>query len=240
MSIKTSNNRFSNPLKDANHALELSDALPEFLEEQEKIEDDMNNLFLAAPSSSLSLSPATDDYAPRSKAEKSTRSSTETNSKNNSKNVAVNTSTNVNKASRTLRNTPVKNEEVEDEYAIDPETGVRYKKLFSLDPDYTKEFSRSKGKTIMPWKAVPDVEDFDVNDLNSAADLFMGHMRVAPSKEEIEELRRRYTEQQRQKDKAYSELAEELSKDDPTEEDLEEELNKATSKVERKILRKKK
>jgi len=99
-------------------------------------------------------------------------------------------------------------------YAIDPATGVKYKKLPTADSGLVKEFKKSKGKMditlSMLRDSVPEA-DFDLNDLNGAADDFLGHLRVAPDKEEIARLREERKERMRQQNKQYEENEEKLN-----------------------------
>jgi hypothetical protein len=59
---------------------------------------------------------------------------------------------------------------------IDPKTGVKYQVI---------------PKTVMDTEGRPisQIEDFNVDDLNSEADRFLGHLRIAPTPEELAQLR---------------------------------------------------
>lgn len=61
-------------------------------------------------------------------------------------------------------------------YAVDEETGITYRKLPKSEYD-------SNGNPVL------QIQDFDADDLNAEAESFLGHLRVAPSKEEILQLR---------------------------------------------------
>lgn len=107
------------------------------------------------------------------------------------------------------------NKTVPEGYAIDPATGVKYKKLPTADSGLVKEFKKSKGKMditlSMLRDSVPEA-DFDLNDLNGAADDFLGHLRVAPDKDEINRLREERKNRMREQNQRYKENEEILNK----------------------------
>jgi len=79
------------------------------------------------------------------------------------------------------------------EYAVDPKTGKRYKKLPGAPSEAIKahEANKKSGLTLdQARKMIPVDEDFDIDDLTSTAELFMSHLRVPPNKEEIAELKK--------------------------------------------------
>lgn len=80
---------------------------------------------------------------------------------------------------------------IDDKYAIDKETGIKYEKLPGSSPEAIKEFQhRGKSLGIEQLRQYTEVvNDFDDLDLNSVAERFLAHLRVAPSKEEIEQMR---------------------------------------------------
>ena len=110
---------------------------------------------------------------------------------------------------------------VEGEYGVDKKTGLKFKRLPGM-PKEAIDASRKKkfqGITQEQLRSmVPDAEDFDLQRLNEAADLFLPHLRVAPSKEEIEELRKERKMQDEARQKAYAEemaqLEEEMGSND--------------------------
>jgi hypothetical protein len=65
----------------------------------------------------------------------------------------------------------------DDEFAIDPNTGVRYRKMPKSEYD-------AEGKPVLQVRMDPD-------DLNKYADEFLGHLRVPMNKKQQEALRKR-------------------------------------------------
>lgn len=68
----------------------------------------------------------------------------------------------------------------ENGYATDPKTGVKYKPLPKT------EWTEGGYSVIHVHEDMPDA----LNDLNAAADVFLSHLRIAPSKEEMDRLRK--------------------------------------------------
>lgn len=69
----------------------------------------------------------------------------------------------------------------EDGLKVDPRTGVRYRPLPKSEYD-------AEGIPVL------QVEDFDADNLNGEADVFLAHLRVGTSKEQKEEARRKRVE----------------------------------------------
>lgn len=69
----------------------------------------------------------------------------------------------------------------EDGFKVDPRTGVKYRPLPKSEYD-------AEGIPIL------QIEDFDADNLNSEADVFLAHLRVGVSKEQKEEARRKRAE----------------------------------------------
>lgn len=82
-------------------------------------------------------------------------------------------------------------------WRTDPKTGKRYKVIGGISKDFLKS-AKKKGKTDMSleelMKYTADDPDFDGDDLNSAAETFMAHLRVPPNKAEQEQLRKERAE----------------------------------------------
>lgn len=76
-----------------------------------------------------------------------------------------------------------------DEYAIDPVTGVKYKKLPAASKDVIRADKKSGGLGIEQLRNMIPEADFDLNDLDGAANSFLAHLRVPPDKEEMKRLR---------------------------------------------------
>lgn len=86
---------------------------------------------------------------------------------------------------RTTSNKIVKDKDGR-EWAIDQKTGKKYRLLPAASEEMLKA-SKSNGGFLSKEQLErmhKTVDDFDVNDLNSAAELFMGHLRVPMSDEE--------------------------------------------------------
>lgn len=80
----------------------------------------------------------------------------------------------------------------DDGWRIDKKTGKRYKLLAAATPEMIKanKSNHNSGLGIdEARKLIPLDKDFDVDDLDSAADIFMSHLRVPPSKDELRQAR---------------------------------------------------
>lgn len=99
-------------------------------------------------------------------------------------------------------------EKLEEGWAIDPKTGVKYKKI-------PKSVFEGKGKNAIPVLAI---EDFDVDDMSGEAETYLGHLRVPPNKEEQEKLKQLRAQMRRRSDASYAEAnKDELEKEDEAE-----------------------
>lgn len=84
---------------------------------------------------------------------------------------------------------------VEDGYAIDPKTGVKYRVLPGIKEEAAQAFNKLSEEELKNFtfsslrNMVEEVEDFDIDDLNSTANDFLGHLRIPPNKEEQARLR---------------------------------------------------
>jgi len=98
------------------------------------------------------------------------------------------------------------NEPISDEnWEIDSRTGKKYKKLKGASKEAIRA-GRNGGLTLdQMFSYIEEDESFDVDDLNSAASLFLPHLRVPPSKEEILRLRQERAERMQKQDKEYEE-----------------------------------
>lgn len=96
----------------------------------------------------------------------------------------------------------------DDKYSVDPKTGLRYKSLPMTPKEVISAERRTKGGLTFNQmlKILPLDEDFekinpfDGGDLDDAAGIFLPHLRLAPTKRELEELNRERAKM-RKKDK---------------------------------------
>jgi hypothetical protein len=103
---------------------------------------------------------------------------------------------------------PPVEEELEEGWAIDEKTGVKYKTI-------PKSVYEGKGKNAIPVLAI---EDFDVDDMTGEAETYLGHLRIPPNKEEQEKLKQLRAQMRRNSDASYAEAnKDELEKDDEPE-----------------------
>lgn len=111
-------------------------------------------------------------------------------------------------------------DELEEGWAIDPKTGVKYKTI-------PKSVFEGKGKNAIPVLAI---EDFDVDDMTGEAETYLGHLRIPPNKEEQEKLKQLRAQMRRNSDASYAEAnKDELEKEDEPEPEFKK--PKATAKA---------
>lgn len=117
----------------------------------------------------------------------------------------------------------VTSEEALEGWVIDPKTGKKYKKLNSSPKELVNSFKKN-GKVSLNevMKYVDEIDkDFNVDDLNSSAEIFMAHLRVPVSDEERAENIRKRKELQTKQDNEYAKQAAVLAeKYDVPEEDI--------------------
>lgn len=102
------------------------------------------------------------------------------------------------------------NEDIDDGYAIDPKTGKRYKKLPTVPKDVVRADKKSGGLSLEQLRnSIPEA-DFDLDDLNGAADMFLAHLRVPPDKEEMKRLREERLRRAKMQNAEYENTAEAL------------------------------
>lgn len=102
------------------------------------------------------------------------------------------------------------NEDIDDGYAIDPKTGKKYKKLPNVPKDVVRADKKSGGLSLEQLRnSIPEA-DFDLDDLNGAADLFLAHLRVPPDKEEMKRLREERLRRAKKQNAEYEDVAEAL------------------------------
>lgn len=92
------------------------------------------------------------------------------------------------------RNTAPQQEQGTEEspWKVDPKTGKRYKMLPGIDHNVIRDARKSGAKSFSLEQLQEHVNndpDFDGDDLNKSAEIFMAHLRVPPNKEEQERLR---------------------------------------------------
>lgn len=104
---------------------------------------------------------------------------------------------------------PAAQEETDERWHVDPETGKRFKEIpgykdgVKFTKTKTKEYA-SNGMSFSDLRTFVSVdEDFDMDDLGGTAETFLPHLRVPPNKEEQERLRRARAAQQKEHDRAY-------------------------------------
>lgn len=123
------------------------------------------------------------------------------------------------------------NNAVEEGYAIDEETGIKYKVLPGAKPEAVKKFNSMKKSDLenLTFSSMKyfftEAEDFDIEDLNSTANDFLGHLRVPPDKDEQKRLREARAQRMKAQEEAYKKNAEKLDEkygslepDDPDDE----------------------
>lgn len=89
-------------------------------------------------------------------------------------------------------------EELPEGWAIDKKTGKKYKLLPKTQYD-------DDGLPML------QVEDFDDLNLNNEAERFLAHLRVAPDREEQKRLREKRAQMQKESNKKYTKITQELS-----------------------------
>lgn len=120
---------------------------------------------------------------------------------------------------------------VEEGYAIDEKTGVKYKVLPGAKPEAVKKFNSMKKADIdnLTFSSMKyfftEAEDFDIEDLNNTAQDFLGHLRIPPDKDEQKRLREARAQRMKAQEEAYKKNAEKLDEkygslepDDPDDE----------------------
>ena len=101
------------------------------------------------------------------------------------------------------------NNAVEEGYAIDEETGIKYKVLPGAKPEAVKKFNSMKKSDLenLTFSSMKyfftEAEDFDIEDLNSTANDFLGHLRVPPDKDEQKRLREARAQRMKAQEEAY-------------------------------------
>lgn len=104
--------------------------------------------------------------------------------------------------------------EEDDGWRVDPKTGKRYKqlKMSSKEAIAASRKNKNSGLTLeQARQLIAEEEDFDVDDLNGAANTFLAHLRVPPNKEELEKLKQERIKKMRQQASEYQNLQENLS-----------------------------
>lgn len=102
----------------------------------------------------------------------------------------------------------------DDGWAVDPKTGKRYKKLAISPPEAVKASIKNKnaGLTLEQARKMIEVDkDFDIDDWDKTADMFLAHLRVAPDKDEIERLRQERIKKMRQQEAERAAIQKEIS-----------------------------
>lgn len=106
----------------------------------------------------------------------------------------------------------INDSEIPEGYAVDPVTGIRYKKLPAATREILRADKKSGGLSIEQMRTmIGEAEDFNLDDLNGAADMFLGHLRIAPDKEEIQRLRDEKIAQAKKQNSEYGEVQERLN-----------------------------
>lgn len=90
---------------------------------------------------------------------------------------------------------PEPEDELEEGWAIDEKTGVKYKTI-------PKSVYKGKGKNAIPVLAI---EDFDADNMTGEAETYLSHLRIPPDKEEQERLKQLRAQLRRRQDQEYTE-----------------------------------
>lgn len=104
--------------------------------------------------------------------------------------------------------------EEDDGWRVDPKTGKRYKQLRMSSKEAIAASKKNKNSGLTLEQArqlIAEEEDFDADDLNSAANTFLAHLRVPPSKDELEKLRQERIKKMRKQSSEYKNVQENLS-----------------------------
>ena len=85
---------------------------------------------------------------------------------------------------------PAAEVEKESDWVVDPHTGVRHRKLPGFDPEAVSANARAvkagkQGLSLDQLRSYTEEADFDVDDLNGAAEQFLAHLRVPVPQEEL-------------------------------------------------------
>jgi len=111
-------------------------------------------------------------------------------------------------------------------WAIDPKTGKKYKKLAGAPADAIKN-GRKSGLSKEQLEAITVFDDdFNLDDLNASANIFMAHLRVPPDKDEQKRLAEDRVKKRRASDAAYKAAQEFLDEKDKAREEKAEENKK--------------
>lgn len=111
-----------------------------------------------------------------------------------------------------------KKESIEEGYAIDPKTGIKHRVLPGVKEDAVKSFNSLTKKQIADLTFssmkhyVETMEDFDIEDLDNTAQDFLGHLRIAPDKEEQKRLREERASRKRSQNEQFAKEQERLNK----------------------------
>lgn len=114
-------------------------------------------------------------------------------------------------------NNEISANDVEEGYAIDEKTGVKYKVLPGAKPEAVKKFNSMKQADIdnLTFSSMKyfftEAEDFDIEDLNNTAQDFLGHLRIPPDKDEQKRLREARAKRMKAQEEAYKKNEERLN-----------------------------
>lgn len=113
-------------------------------------------------------------------------------------------------------------EEAEDGWVIDPVTGKRHKELAGYKKGVmhsSAKIIKAGGLTLQQLRlAVDEDKDFDLDDLNGSAEMFLSHLRVPPNKEE----QKRLIEERARRQKQYDRIAADEAREEAEREAAEE------------------
>lgn len=119
------------------------------------------------------------------------------------------------------RTPPRSAERTEEGFSIDPKTGKKYKELPGFKPGVLEnkaavKIAKTVGMTLTQLRATTEMDpDFNLDDLNGSANLFLPHLRVPPNKEEQMRLR----EEKAKRQQAYNSAFERSSGEEESSED---------------------
>jgi len=113
-----------------------------------------------------------------------------------------------------LPDEPVLDAPTDGDWVVDPKTGERYQQLPQASREAIRAYKGTKGAgfTLDEMKRFVGTQpDFDIDDLNGTAQIFMAHLRIPPSKEEQEAILRRKAELAEEQRAKRAEMDQELN-----------------------------
>lgn len=115
---------------------------------------------------------------------------------------------------------PEQEPEIEDEWLVDKKTGKKYKRLASSPKEAVKMNRSNKGTglTLQQMQSLIEVDEdfeninsFSGHGLDDVAETFLSHLRVPPDRKEIARLREERLRQEKEREKKYKAIQDEIS-----------------------------